>query len=401
MPIESRPRRRYSHMNITITGATGLIGRRDRQATHARGDEVTVLSRSPEQGAPASRRRGRALGSARRAALRPRRWRPRRGRPPGRRARRPALERRAPSGASASRARSAPATSSPGIAAAEPRPRVLVSRLRRSATTARTATSALDEDAPAGRRLPRRGVRRAGSARRRPAEELGLRVAAHPHRRRARPARRRAGQDAAALQARRRRPGRRRRPVHAVDPRRRRRRHLPRRARRRRAGAAPVNASAPEPVTNKDVLEGARARAAPARRSRPSRPSRCRRSTARWRRSSPRASAWSRRRALELGYAFAHPDLDEALRSALSRYVIAVWPLSAASPAISASRGLSRRCHGLRSCHSAFASLGGITSQMIAPRMREQQARAQPGLLAVALRARRAHWQTIALSSQM
>ena len=72
--------------------------------------------------------------------------------------------------------------------------------------------------------------------------------------------------------------------------------------------------------------------------------------------------------ALEHGYAFAHPDLDEALRAALSPFVIAVWPLSAASPAISASRGFWRRCHGLRSCHSAFSSLGGITSQMIGPR---------------------------------
>ena len=45
--------------------------------------------------------------------------------------------------------------------------------------------------------------------------------------------------------------------------------------------------------------------------------------------------------------------------------MIAVWPLSAASPAISASRGFWRRCHGLRSCHSAFSSLGGIASQMI------------------------------------
>ena len=50
-------------------------------------------------------------------------------------------------------------------------------------------------------------------------------------------------------------------------------------------------------------------------------------------------------------------------------FVIAVWPLSAASPAISASRGFWRRCHGLRSCHSAFSSLGGIASQMIGPRM--------------------------------
>src|SRR5689334_9676244 len=34
-------------MNITLTGASGLIGTRLVQALKARGDEVTVLSRSP------------------------------------------------------------------------------------------------------------------------------------------------------------------------------------------------------------------------------------------------------------------------------------------------------------------------------------------------------------------
>ena len=54
---------------------------------------------------------------------------------------------------------------------------------------------------------------------------------------------------------------------------------------------------------------------------------------------------------VELGYAFAHPDLDEALRAAPgAAFEIAArpWPCPAASPAISASRGLWRRCHGLR-----------------------------------------------------
>jgi uncharacterized protein (TIGR01777 family) len=36
-------------MNVTLTGATGLIGRRLVEALKARGDRVTVLSRSPEQ----------------------------------------------------------------------------------------------------------------------------------------------------------------------------------------------------------------------------------------------------------------------------------------------------------------------------------------------------------------
>src|SRR4051794_3595132 len=36
-------------MRITLTGATGLIGRRLVRALRERGDEVTVLSRSPER----------------------------------------------------------------------------------------------------------------------------------------------------------------------------------------------------------------------------------------------------------------------------------------------------------------------------------------------------------------
>ena len=54
-----------------------------------------------------------------------------------------------------------------------------------------------------------------------------------------------------------------------------------------------------------------------------------------------------------------------------SRYsliAVCVPPVSAASPVISASRGFWRRCHGLRSFHSAVASFGGIASQMSGPR---------------------------------
>ena len=35
-------------MRVTVTGATGLIGKRVVAALHERGDEVTVLSRRPE-----------------------------------------------------------------------------------------------------------------------------------------------------------------------------------------------------------------------------------------------------------------------------------------------------------------------------------------------------------------
>ena len=78
-----------------------------------------------------------------------------------------------------------------------------------------------------------------------------------------------------------------------------------------------VNGTAPAPVTNKDVLAPPRPGPAPARRSRPSPPSRSGCSTATWPRSSPRASARCPRRALAQGFAFRHPDLDEALRAAL------------------------------------------------------------------------------------
>jgi uncharacterized protein YbjT (DUF2867 family) len=36
-------------MRVTVTGATGLIGTRLVRELRARGDEVTVLSRSPER----------------------------------------------------------------------------------------------------------------------------------------------------------------------------------------------------------------------------------------------------------------------------------------------------------------------------------------------------------------
>ena len=39
-----------SHMKITLTGATGLIGSRLVKALKARGDEVTILSRDPAKG---------------------------------------------------------------------------------------------------------------------------------------------------------------------------------------------------------------------------------------------------------------------------------------------------------------------------------------------------------------
>ena len=212
--------------------------RADRQrlvaALRERGDEVTVLSRDPERRA--------------RSASRPSRWDPVEPAPPGdalagrdarrpprRRERRPALERRAPSSASANRA-----SRHPQPRGGTPRGRAAPARAGRrlGRRLLRPARRRARRRVHAGRRrLPRRGLRGLGARGRRPPRTSGCASCA-AHRRRARPRRRRAGEDAAAVQARRRRPGRRRAPVHAVDPRRRRRRHLPRRARRRRAGRA-------------------------------------------------------------------------------------------------------------------------------------------------------------------
>ena len=81
-------------MRVTLTGASGLIGTKLVRALRARGDDVTVLSRDPEQtsgalGVPAERGDPNT-GPAPASALR----RPRRDRPPRGRARRPALDRR-------------------------------------------------------------------------------------------------------------------------------------------------------------------------------------------------------------------------------------------------------------------------------------------------------------------
>ena len=260
-------------MRVTVTGATGLIGRRLVAALRS------AATRSPCSRATRTRRARRcgvaavALGSDRRAGARRRAGGPRRGPPPRRRARRAALERRRQASASSPRARPARATSWPACAPPSRAPRVLVSaiggRLLRQARR-----RAGPREHAARRRLPRRASASPGSARRRPPRDLGARVV---HVRTGivlDGERRRAGEDAAALQARRRRAGRRRRPVHALDPRRRPRRHLPRRARRRRL-VGPVNARRARAGDQQGVLarrSGARCTGPP---SRPSRASPC------------------------------------------------------------------------------------------------------------------------------
>ena len=277
------PSARTPRMKITITGASGLIGAEARRA------------------AARPRRRGHHAVAQPLLRPAPSRWQPEEEPRPGRGARRAATRVIHLAGENVAqrwsddakrRIRSSRELGTrnlvAGIEAADPRPRVLVSS---SAVGyyGPHGDEQLDEQTRGRRRLPRRGVRDLGArgaarGRARPARRL------RPHRRRARPGRRRAGEDAAVLQARRRRPGRGRRPVHAVDPRRRRGRHLPRRARRRRLGG-PDQRERARAGHQQDVLQGARPRAAPARRSRPCPASRSARSTARWPRSSPRASA--------------------------------------------------------------------------------------------------------------
>ena len=174
---------------------------------------------------------------------------------------------------------------------------------------------------------------------------------------------------------------------------------------RRRGLGGPVNASAPEPVTNKAFSKAlGRALHRPAARA-----------GARLR--GPllygemaeivtKGQRVVPRRAQELGYTFAHPDLDEALRSALelTGYLLMAVPRaagSAASPVISASRGFWRRCQGLRSFHSAVASFGGIDEPDHGPRTLRMQARAEARPSRRSPSSATALPSTIALSSQM
>ena len=112
-----RGRERSHAMRVTLTGATGRSAARLVAALRApRRRRDRALAR-PARGARGARRRGRRLGPGERARAGRGAGRPRRRDPPRRRERRPALERRTPSGASAPVARArARATSSRGCA---------------------------------------------------------------------------------------------------------------------------------------------------------------------------------------------------------------------------------------------------------------------------------------------
>ena len=314
-PASDRTRRMT---RVTVTGATGLIGSRLVRALRERGDEVTVLSRSPD---------GRARRSGRREAAA---WDPAAGPAPAEAlAGRDAVvhlagedvaqrwndERQAPHPRVARAGHAQPRR---GPARPPSRgPRALVSssavgyygphgdepscpRTRRPATTSSPSVCvAWEREAQA-------------------AEALGAARRARAHRRRARPRRRRAGEDAARSSR-----------LGVGGP---------------VAGGAPAACRGSTPTTSsastcgaidderwsgrgqrhgaraghqQGVLEGARPRAAPARVA----PVPGVRDPAPLRRHGRDRHQGPERRAraatLELGYRHAHPDLDEALRSAL------------------------------------------------------------------------------------
>ena len=312
----SARRRRTPPMNVTLTGATGLIGARDRaRAAGARRRRHGALARSRARARRPRRRRGPRLAAAARACPGRGAERARRGRAPGRRERGPALDRRRRGARSATRARSARATSSAGHRRRRARARASWSAPRPSATTARAATSRSPRTPPpATTSWPRCASR--GSARRRAPPSTGCAWPAAHRRRRstARAARwRRCCPSSAWASA-------------APSP----------------AGASTCRGSTPT-TSSGLYLAAARRRAwegadqrhrARARRptatsrapsaarctvppSRPSPASPCACSTATWPRSSPPASAPCPARALERGFAFRHTDLEQALRDAL------------------------------------------------------------------------------------
>ena len=198
-------------MKVTVTGATGTLGRALVEELLARGDEVTVAVAGRGEGVRRVRRRVRALAwkdpkagaAAHRGA-----GGPGRRDPPARRARRPALERRRQAEIRDSRVLSTRNLVA-ALKEADPRPSVLVSQSA-SGWYGPRGDERVDESEPAaGDFLARVCVEWEAEAR--GAEELGLRVALTRTGVVLSRVGRGAGEDAAALQGRGRRTGGRRR----------------------------------------------------------------------------------------------------------------------------------------------------------------------------------------------
>ena len=225
-------------MNVTVTGASGLIGSKLVERLRARGDEVTILSRNPpgpgavrwlpeQEPAPRPRRSTAATPSSTSPARTS-----------------PSAGTTTPSGASAQLARARHAQPRGRHRGRRPAPGVLVSS---SAVGyyGPHGDEEVDEQHAGRRRLPRRGVRGLGARGRSAPPSSGcasscLRTGVVLDR----------GGGALAkmlpffklgVGG----PGRRRRPVHAVDPPRRPRRAVPRGARRR--GVAAARSTRPRP----------------------------------------------------------------------------------------------------------------------------------------------------------
>ena len=257
--------RTHRMTRVTLTGATGLLGTRLVRALRERGDEVTVLSRDPEQARRGARRRRRGRT----------RWDPGAGPAPAEAlagrdavvhlagenvAQRWSDDVQAPHPRLARAGHAQPRRGPARRRAAPRRARELLRR--RLLRPARRRGAARGH--PARRRLPRARVRRLGArgAGRRGARacascacapaSCSTRTAARWARccRSSRPAS--AARSPAARQL---MPW-----VHADDV-----AGIYLRAIDDAAWSGAVNATAPEPVTNKDVLEGARPRAAPPR----------------------------------------------------------------------------------------------------------------------------------------
>ena len=294
-------------MKITITGASGLLGTKLVERLRARGDEVTTLSRNPsspgavawqpeDEPAPTAALAGRDAVVHLAGENVSQRW----------------------SDDAKRRIRSSRELGTrhlvAGIEAAEPRPRVLVSS---SAVGyyGPHGDERLDEQTAGRRRLPRRGLRGLGArgvprGRPRPARRH------HPHRRacstRAAARWRRCCRSSSSASAARSRAARQYMPwIHVDDV-----VGLYLAALDGDAWDGPINASAPDPVTNKTFSKAlGRAIHRPAFAPVPALAVRI--LYGEMAEIVTKSQRVIPRRAQELGYRFEHPDLDEALRSAL------------------------------------------------------------------------------------